>query len=113
MMMDLALAQRRSLQDFGIGKNGLKEGSLGLFLLAGAGAAVWLGSWARGNAMRIGTPYAMTVELPLACGITIGTPVRIRGVQVGQVLNVRPSLERVEVLCEVRVARHAKHACIA
>ena len=27
--------------------------------------------------------------------------VRIRGVQVGQVLNVKPSLERVDVLCEV------------
>ena len=26
---------------------------------------------------------------------------RIRGVQVGQVLNVKPSLERVDVLCEV------------
>lgn len=32
----------------------------------------------------------------------IGTPVRIRGVQVGQVLAVKPSLERVDVLVEVR-----------
>ncbi|KXZ42847.1 hypothetical protein GPECTOR_115g341 [Gonium pectorale] len=31
----------------------------------------------------------------------IGTPVRIRGVQVGQVLAVKPSLERVDVLVEV------------
>lgn len=46
--------------------------------------------------------YHATVEFPLACGITIGTPLRIRGVQVGQVINVRPSLERVDVMVEVR-----------
>lgn len=92
---------RRSLQDFGIGKSGLKEGGLGLFVMAGAAAAVALVSWARSNALKVGTPYQITVELPLACGVTIGTPLRIRGVQVGQVLNVKPSLERVDVLCEV------------
>mmetsp|Transcript_26472 Transcript_26472/g.57755 ORF Transcript_26472/g.57755 Transcript_26472/m.57755 type:complete len:394 (+) Transcript_26472:321-1502(+) len=91
----------KSLQDFGIGKNSLLEGSLGLFLVAGIGAAVALLAWARGTALRTGTPYQITIEFPLACGITIGTPVRIRGVQVGQVLNVKPSLERVDVLCEV------------
>ena len=91
----------RSLQDFGIGFKGLREGGVGLFVLGGLTASVFLLNWARGNAMRTGTPYKMTIELPMACGITIGTPVRIRGVQVGQVLNVKPSLERVDVLCEV------------
>lgn len=42
------------------------------------------------------------LEFPLACGITVGTPVRIRGVPVGSVLTVNPSLEKVEVLVEVR-----------
>ena len=42
------------------------------------------------------------LEFPLACGITVGTPVRIRGVPVGSVLSVNPSLEKVEVLVEVR-----------
>lgn len=51
---------------------------------AGAGFAVALASWARGNALRTGTPYQITVDLPLACGITVGTPLRIRGVQVCQ-----------------------------
>ena len=41
------------------------------------------------------------LEFPLACGITVGTPVRIRGVPVGSVLSVNPSLEKVEVLVEV------------
>eukprot|EP00951_Prasinocladus_malaysianus_P003880 scaffold27457_cov45-Prasinocladus_malaysianus.AAC.1 len=40
------------------------------------------------------------LEFPQACGITVGTPVRIRGVPVGSVMNVRPSLERVDVLVE-------------
>ena len=73
----------KSLQDFGIGKNSLREGGVGLFLLGGCAAAFALVAWARSNAMRTGTPYLLTVELPLACGITIGTPLRIRGVQVG------------------------------
>ena len=47
------------------------------------------------------------LEFPLACGITVGTPVRIRGVPVGSVLSVNPSLEKVEVLVEVRRARTA------
>ena len=73
----------KSLQDFGIGKNSLKEGGVGLFLLGGCACAFALVAWARSNAMRVGVPYQLTVELPVACGITIGTPVRIRGVQVG------------------------------
>ena len=43
------------------------------------------------------------LEFPLACGITVGTPVRIRGVPIGSVLNLNASLEKVEVLTEVRV----------
>jgi len=46
------------------------------------------------------------LEFPVACGITIGTPVRVRGVRVGNVLSVRPSLECVDVLVEVRGETH-------
>ncbi len=45
---------------------------MGLFVLAGAGAAVALVAWARGNALRTGTPYQATIEFPLACGIQVG-----------------------------------------
>lgn len=54
----------------------------GLFLLLGAGLSVALVAWVRGTALRKGTPYIATLEFPQACGITIGTPMRIRGVQV-------------------------------
>ena len=43
----------------------------------------------------------MKMSFPRAMGITVGTPVRIRGVQVGSVLSLRPSMERVDVLCEI------------
>lgn len=73
----------RSLQDFGIGRSSMSEGGVGLFVAIGSCMAVALVAWARGTALRTGTPYQMTIELPVACGVTVGTPVRIRGVQVG------------------------------
>lgn len=45
--------------------------------------------------------YQAIFEFPQACGIQVGTPVRIRGVGVGSVLSVRPSLEQVDVLVEI------------
>jgi hypothetical protein len=36
---------------------------------------VGLLAWARGTALRKGRPYQATLEFPLACGITVGTPV--------------------------------------
>ena len=50
------------------------------------------------NKMR---SYQAFVEFPFACGIQVGTQVRVRGVKVGNVLSVRPNLERVEVLVEM------------
>lgn len=94
----------KSLRDFGVGKKSIWEGGVGLFVLLGAGACIGLINWARGSALRKGHPYLATIEFPQACGITVGTPVRIRGVQIGSVLDVKPSLERVDVLVEVNDA---------
>eukprot|EP00775_Hariotina_reticulata_P007426 gene7426-7635_t len=91
----------KSLRDFGLGKSSIAEGGLGLFTLVGGLLAVALLAWAKGTALRKGRPYHATIEFPLACGITVGTPVRIRGVAVGSVLNVKPSLDKVDVLVEV------------
>jgi len=41
------------------------------------------------------------VTFPQASGITVGTPVRIRGVRIGSAIKVKPKLEAVEVQIEV------------
>ncbi|CAK0785439.1 hypothetical protein CVIRNUC_008648 [Coccomyxa viridis] len=93
----------KPLQDFGFGKMAFMEGGVGLFVFAGIGLAIVLTSWARGGQLgRRGKGYQCVLEFPLACGIGVGTPVRIRGVPVGSVLTVNPSLEKVEVLVEIK-----------
>jgi ABC-type transporter Mla subunit MlaD len=57
--------------------------------------------WIRDLNFQRTRSYQAIFEFPLACGIQVGTPVRIRGVTVGSVLSVRPSLEQVDVLVEV------------
>jgi len=89
---------RRNLQDFGIGKNSLVEGGVGLFVLFGAGAAVALVCWARGIAMRTTTPYQVRsvqcsghacyagcgCSVPMGSGIAMRTttPYQVRFVNV-------------------------------
>ncbi|CAL5224181.1 g6821 [Coccomyxa viridis] len=93
----------KPLQDFGFGKMAFMEGGVGLFIFAGIGLTIVLTSWARGGQLgRRGKGYQCVLEFPLACGIGVGTPVRIRGVPVGSVLTVNPSLEKVEVLIDVK-----------
>lgn len=53
----------------------MAEGGLGLFTLVGGLIGVALLAWAKGTALRKGRPYQATIEFPLACGITVGTPV--------------------------------------
>ena len=57
--------------------------------------------WIRGLDFQRTRSYQAIFEFPLACGIQVGTPVRVRGVGVGSVLSVRPSLEQVDVLVEI------------
>eukprot|EP00232_Nephroselmis_pyriformis_P027851 CAMPEP_0182868296 /NCGR_PEP_ID=MMETSP0034_2-20130328/9225_1 /TAXON_ID=156128 /ORGANISM="Nephroselmis pyriformis, Strain CCMP717" /LENGTH=403 /DNA_ID=CAMNT_0025000691 /DNA_START=119 /DNA_END=1330 /DNA_ORIENTATION=+ len=93
----------RPLLDFGFGKKSMWEGGVGLFVISGVGMAVLLIGWMKGLSIAARSKgYQAVVEFPLACGISVGTPVRIRGVGVGGVLSVRPSLERVDVLVEVK-----------
>ena len=92
----------RPLADFGFGRRSIEEGLLGVFAVAGVGMTALVMTWvsAATTAARRHT-YQMKMSFPRAMGITVGTPVRIRGVQVGSVLSVRPSLASVDVLCEI------------
>ncbi|CAM8975172.1 unnamed protein product [Rhodiola kirilowii] len=49
--------------------------------------------------------YLAVLEFPQACGICTGTPVRIRGVTVGNVIRVNPSLRSIEAVVEVEDAK--------
>ncbi|PSC74041.1 TRIGALACTOSYLDIACYLGLYCEROL chloroplastic [Micractinium conductrix] len=95
----------KPLSDFGIGRTSMVQGGVGLFIFSGIGFALMLIAWARGGQLgRRGQGYQAILEFPVACGITVGTPVRIRGVPVGGVLSVQPSLEKVDVLVEMKDA---------
>lgn len=91
----------KPLTDFGVGKTSVWEGGVGLFMLVGAGITGALIAWVSGLQMNKGRGYECSVQFPEACSITVGTPVRLRGIQVGSVLNVQPHLDRVDVLIQV------------
>eukprot|EP00210_Caulerpa_lentillifera_P007115 g6807.t1 len=92
---------RRLLRDVGMGRRSFWEGGVGAFLVIGAGICVWLVTWVKGTQLRQGKPYTVTFTFPQASGITVGTPVRIRGVRIGGAIQVKPKLEAVEVKVEV------------
>ena len=48
--------------------------------------------------------WQFTAGFPQACGMHIGTPVRVRGVPVGQVVGVAPRMDSVQVTIEIREA---------
>lgn len=91
-----------SLEGYGIGAAGLVQGTLGLLLIVGTlglGARVL---WQKASQITsMPQTYEAVLEFPFASGITIGTVVRIRGVDVGTVINVRPCLERIDAKIQV------------
>ncbi len=90
------------LSDFGFGKRSVWEGGVGLFVMAGGILLAITLVWVKGKQIRARTrKYEAVLEFALAQGITVGTPVRIRGVDVGSVVGVRPSLERIDVVVEL------------
>lgn len=92
----------RPLHDFGYGKRSIWEGGVGLFLISGtvllALSLAWLKGFQIRNKFR---RYLAVFEFPKACGMCTGTPVRIRGVNVGNVIRVNPSLRNIEAVVEV------------
>ena len=90
------------LSNFGFGKRSVWEGGVGLFVLSGMVVLAVTLVWVKGKQIRAQTrKYEAVFEFQQAQGITVGTPVRIRGVDVGNVVQVRPSLERIDVVVEL------------
>lgn len=73
-----------------------------MFLVSGtvllAVSLVWLRAFQLRSRFR---KYLAVFEFSQACGISTGTQVRIRGVTVGNVIRVNPSLKSIEAVVEV------------
>uniref|UniRef100_A0A804N6Z5 Mce/MlaD domain-containing protein n=1 Tax=Zea mays TaxID=4577 RepID=A0A804N6Z5_MAIZE len=101
----LAALWRRTLQplgDYGFGKRSVWEGGVGLFMVSGAALLALALAWLRGFQLRSRfRKYNTVFEFTQACGICVGTPVRIRGVTVGSVVRVDSSLRSIDATVEV------------
>uniref|UniRef100_A0ACD5Y7S7 Uncharacterized protein n=1 Tax=Avena sativa TaxID=4498 RepID=A0ACD5Y7S7_AVESA len=96
---------RRTVQplgDYGFGKRSVWEGGVGLFMVSGAALLALALAWLRGFQLRSRLrKYSAVFEFSQACGICVGTPVRIRGVTVGSVVRVDSSLRSIDAYVEV------------
>ncbi|GER31892.1 trigalactosyldiacylglycerol2 [Striga asiatica] len=93
----------RPLSDFGFGRKSVWEGGVGLFLVSGAFLLAFSLAWLRGFQLRSRfNKYLAVFEFSNASGICAGTPVRIRGVNVGNVVRVNSSLKSIEAEVEIR-----------
>jgi len=72
----------------------VREGSVGLFFLLGIGLFVAMSVWLRQTYFG-DRGYQAIVEFDHAAGMQIGTPVRYRGVKVGQVTAIKPATDKV------------------
>jgi phospholipid/cholesterol/gamma-HCH transport system substrate-binding protein len=78
----------------------VREGSVGLFILAGLGLFVGLIFWVRD--IRVGNRgYKVVIEFANVAGMEEGTVVRYRGVTVGKISKTRPGPNGVEVEVEI------------
>ncbi|KAJ6866042.1 protein TRIGALACTOSYLDIACYLGLYCEROL 2 [Populus alba x Populus x berolinensis] len=92
----------KPLSDFGFGRRSIWEGGVGLFLVSGAVLVALSLAWLRGFLLRSKfRKYTAVLEFAQASGICTGTQVRIRGVAVGEVIRVNPSLKSIEAVVEV------------
>ncbi|XP_008784582.1 protein TRIGALACTOSYLDIACYLGLYCEROL 2, chloroplastic-like [Phoenix dactylifera] len=90
------------LSDFGSGRSSIWEGGVGLFMVSGAALLALALVWLRGFNLRSRfRKYQAVFEFSQACGICVGTPVRIRGVTVGSVVQVNSSLKSIDATVEV------------
>ncbi|KAG6538479.1 protein TRIGALACTOSYLDIACYLGLYCEROL 2, chloroplastic-like [Zingiber officinale] len=90
------------LGDYGFGQRSVWEGGVGLFMVSGAALFALAIVWLRGIQLRTRLrKYQVVFQFSQACGICVGTPVRIRGVTVGSVVRVGSSLKSIDAVAEV------------
>lgn len=78
----------------------VREGSVGLLILAGFGLLAAVTIWLRDIEFGRKT-YNLVVEFANANGLSVGTPVRYRGVDVGKIVSLNPGANGVEVTLEI------------
>lgn len=92
----------KPLSDFGFGRKSIWEGGVGLFLVSGTVLLALSLAWLRGFQLRSKfRKYSAVFEFDQASGICTGTPVRVRGMNVGNVVRVNFSLQSIEAVVEV------------
>ncbi|MEC4806466.1 MAG: MlaD family protein [Jaaginema sp. PMC 1079.18] len=78
----------------------IREGSVGLLVLVALGLLGGITVWLRG--LNVGrTSYSATVEFANANGMSIGAPVRYRGVNVGKIIAIEPGTNGIDVQLEI------------
>ncbi len=77
-------------------RRGVREGLTGLLFLVGlavfGGLILWINNFRPGE-----STYQFSVIFPDGNGVAVGAPVRLRGVRIGQVISVAPSVDQVKV----------------
>jgi phospholipid/cholesterol/gamma-HCH transport system substrate-binding protein len=81
----------------------VREGSVGLLLLLGTGVVVGVIAWLRGASLGR-QAYTLDVELVDALGLDAGSPVMYRGVKVGRVRALTPSVNGVTARFDITPA---------
>lgn len=78
----------------------IKEGSLGLLIIAGivifAGISLWLRGFQFGQ-----NKYQITAQFPKINGTAVGDPIRFRGLKIGNIKDIKPKVNGVEVVMEI------------
>jgi phospholipid/cholesterol/gamma-HCH transport system substrate-binding protein len=81
----------------------VREGSVGLLILAGIGLFIGIALWLQGIQLSKRS-FTIFIEFANAVGLQVGAPVRYRGVTVGKIVGIRPQPNKVEVEAEISPA---------